>query len=142
MRWPDRVTQKLDSCRPYYERLLELRPTLVSGKATWVEWAAAERCLHLAIECAIDVGEMLVSWRRLPLPEDNKQVFRTLGDAGVLDRDLAERLAGAAGLRNILVHRYGDIDRERLKQTILRDLKDLETFAVEVERLVEREGLR
>ncbi len=32
-----------------------------------------------------------------------------LGDIGVLEAELAERLAPSAGLRNVLVHRYADI---------------------------------
>ena len=33
---------------------------------------------------------------------------------GVIDRDLAERLAPSAGLRNVLVHAYVDLDLARL----------------------------
>lgn len=35
----------------------------------------------------------------------------------------------AAGLRNILVHQYGRLDRARIKRALLDDLGDLDTFA-------------
>lgn len=46
--------------------------------------------------------------------------------AGVLDGALETRLAGLAGLRNILVHDYGDVDPERLWELIDTRLQDLE----------------
>lgn len=132
----ERILAKLASCRPYYQRLLELRPALVKPEVDWVVWSAAERNLQLALECAIDVGEMLISWKRWERPEENRDVFRILGEHGFLDRDLARRLADAAGMRNVLVHRYGELDAAKVRHAILHDLKDLEEFAREVERLL------
>lgn len=43
-------------------------------------------------------------------PADYRSSFTDLADHGILDRDLAERLAAWAGLRNVLVQLYIDID--------------------------------
>jgi uncharacterized protein YutE (UPF0331/DUF86 family) len=48
-----------------------------------------------------------------------------LGTDGVLDGDLAERLARAAGFRNILVHAYADLDLPQVHDAATHGPKDL-----------------
>jgi uncharacterized protein YutE (UPF0331/DUF86 family) len=43
-------------------------------------------------------------------------------------RELAGRLASAAGLRNLLVHRYGSVDWARVHEIARTDLRDLDEF--------------
>ena len=136
----DRVQQKMAECRPYYERVLELRPLVAQPDADWVVWSALERNLQLALECAIDLGELVISWKRLERPEENRQVFLILAREGLIDVGLGERLARAAGLRNLLVHQYGQLDRARVREMLSKDFKDIEVFAQTVAKLVEAEG--
>lgn len=107
--------------------------------ADWVTWAAAERTLQLVLDRAIDAGEMVISWKRLPVAEDHKDVFRILGDAGAIDPELSRRLMKAAGLRDSLVHEYGNLDRAKVQKAILHDLHDLEDFAKEISAMVEQD---
>lgn len=132
----ERILTKLAQCAPYRERLIELRGIVIQGRATWIEWSAVERNLQLALECAIDVGEMLIATRGWPRPEENRDVFRVLGENGVLDEDLAARMMRAAGLRNLLVHQYGTIDRDKLAKVLENDVGDLDLFAQAVARSI------
>lgn len=93
----------------------------------------AERYLQLAIQSAIDIGNHLLSDKKLPTPKDYREIFLILSEAGLLSRPLAERLASAAGLRNILVHDYLDIDRDRIYEFLRERLGDFEQFARAVE---------
>ncbi len=43
---------------------------------------------------------------------------------GVYPEDFAESIAASAGLRNILVHQYNDVDRELLHGSIRSCLQD------------------
>jgi uncharacterized protein YutE (UPF0331/DUF86 family) len=52
-----------------------------------------------------------------------------LAGKGVIERALADRMAAWAGLRNLLVHVYLDIDHGRLHDVMRLDLDDLERFA-------------
>lgn len=128
MKKRDRILQKLKQCRPFYERALELRGRIAKGEEDWVVWGALERQVQLALECALDVGEMVISSNNWERPEDNKDVFRILGEMGVLPPDLARKMMDAAGLRNILVHQYADLDRERFRRAVMNGLHDVETF--------------
>jgi uncharacterized protein YutE (UPF0331/DUF86 family) len=98
----------------------------------------AERALQVAIQICIDVGAHLISALGLTPPDDFRGVFTSLRQAGVLDADLAERLGDAAGLRNLLVHGYADIDHRRLWHS-LGALDDLRQFAAAAASAAERE---
>lgn len=59
-----------------------------------------------------------------------------LVNAEIIPRDLAERLEGMGGFRNILVHDYLDIDRHIVYQTLQDNLDDIRDFAAAVARFV------
>jgi uncharacterized protein YutE (UPF0331/DUF86 family) len=100
---------------------------------------AVERYLHLALECTLDIGEMIISkegWRK---PESYREVIEILGEENILPREFAERFAPAMGFRNILVHRYAEIDLNELYEHLQNDLQDFSTFAKYIARYLERE---
>ncbi len=94
----------------------------------------AERWLHLAAECAIDIAHHLIADRGWKSPQTYREAFQTLARHGVLDSALAEQMEGWAGLRNILVHLYLEIDHEILYQTLAQELDQLESYAAAVTR--------
>lgn len=48
-------------------------------------------------------------------PETYAEIFDALGRRGIIKRSLAEKLRRLAGLRNIVVHRYWEVDDVRIK---------------------------
>jgi uncharacterized protein YutE (UPF0331/DUF86 family) len=70
----------------------------------------AERYLHLAVEACLDLANHWIGDRGLPVPDANRDTFTILEKAGELPAELAERLRGWAGFRNVLVHEYLEID--------------------------------
>ena len=52
----------------------------------------------------------------------------TLASKGVVDHKLASRLVAASGLRHLIVHRYEDIDLDRVLRTVRDHLSDLPAF--------------
>ncbi len=96
---------------------------------------AAEHALQLAIQSCIDIGAHLISELGLEAPADYRGVFASLRPAG-LDEQLAERLAAAAGMRNILVHGYLDVDDEVVWDA-LAHLDDLRSFAATACKIVD-----
>lgn len=89
----------------------------------------AERYLHLAMECILDLGNHFIADAGLTTPETNQDTFTRLEQAGAIPSDLAGRLRAWAGFRNILVHQYLDIDHGIAWNAIQKELGDLETFA-------------
>jgi uncharacterized protein YutE (UPF0331/DUF86 family) len=89
----------------------------------------AERYLHLAVEAALDLGNHWIADRGLPSPDANRDTFTVLEKAGEIPPELAERLRGWAGFRNILVHEYLQIDHAIAYRAIQEELDDLDSFA-------------
>jgi uncharacterized protein YutE (UPF0331/DUF86 family) len=52
----------------------------------------------------------------------------------VLDASLAERLGAAAGLRNLIAHRYATLDWDRIHAIAASDLDDLLSFCEQLAR--------
>jgi len=63
--------------------------------------------------------------------------FARLGELGIVPRDLAARLAAAARLRNLLVHRYWAIDDRRVYESVREGLRGFEEFAKLVRKVLE-----
>ena len=95
----------------------------------------AERYLHLVAEAAIDVANHWISESGLRTPETNRDTFSVLEEAGAIDANLAERLRGWAGFRNVLAYQYANVDHRvsyRAIQDELGALKELRDWALGV----------
>jgi len=68
--------------------------------------------------------------------EGYPQCFLKMGEANLIPSDLAERLARAAGLRNLVVHRYWVVDDRRAYEEARRGIEDFEKYARIVEGVV------
>jgi uncharacterized protein YutE (UPF0331/DUF86 family) len=73
---------------------------------------------------------------RLGEVREYRDAIRLLGENGYLQPDLTERLAPLAGLRNVLVHDYLDVDRGRIYSLVQDRLGDFEEFAAQIGRLL------
>ena len=121
----DVLLRKLDRLRTY---VADLQPH--AGKsATEVEDDAyeIERLLELIVQVSVDLVTHELGEQGI-VPETYRDAFRHAGDAGLLPTDLAASLADAAGLRNILVHVYEQIDYEIVAASIDRAIEDASRF--------------
>jgi uncharacterized protein YutE (UPF0331/DUF86 family) len=99
---------------------------------------ATERLLQLSIQICIDLAAQVVSEQSAAPPSSYSDVFKILGDKGVVSADLAKRLGDAARQRNLLVHLYMEID-DKAVYASLAFLDDLREFAEIVESLARPE---
>jgi len=90
---------------------------------------AVERNFQLAIESAIDIGEIIISKEGFERPEEYRSVFLTLGRHGIIPKDFAEEFSFAAGFRNVLVHIYDEVDVDLLHVFLTERLDDFDEFA-------------
>lgn len=133
----EKLSSRLDALESY---LAELRSFRQHSREEFVREPAlhhlAERFLHLACECVLDIAHHLIADQGYPQATSYKSTMDILRDEGVLDEDLAEHLKGWMGFRNVLVHLYLDIDHGRSYDAIVQDLEDLEEFAASVARFL------
>lgn len=90
-----------------------------------------EHSLQLAIEAVLDTGRNIIAIERLPKPADSEAIFNILTEAKILSKQLASRMKGMGGMRNLLVHEYFSIDYNQLFSNLKR-LAEFEDFVVEI----------
>ncbi len=98
---------------------------------------AAKYSLLEIIECCIDIASHIIAVKGMGRVEEYRGMFYLLGENGVIEKGLAERLGDMAGFRNLLVHRYGDVDNEAVLEMIKSELSDVVEFERAVVRFVE-----
>lgn len=91
-------------------------------------WNATLMDLQQAIQGCIDVATHICVDDRLGSPTTAAEAFELLHRDGRIAEDLAEHMVRAAGLRNLIVHQYGQLDRDIIVSVIRNDLDDLESF--------------
>ncbi len=77
---------------------------------------AADLCNHLSVRLASRA------------PTSYPECFEILGEAGILPNNLAESLVKMMRFRNLLIHRYWDVDDERVLEYARHQTTDIEAF--------------
>jgi uncharacterized protein YutE (UPF0331/DUF86 family) len=88
--------------------------------------------LERAVQSCIDIAAHLLGDF-----DDSKgltaaSLFSELAAKGIIKADVAEKVAKAVGFRNILVHRYADIDWRRVHGYVNTQLSTFRAFIAEV----------
>jgi len=121
----DLVRRKLARLNMYLERL---KPIAAKSYNEYLSDAylkfSTERLIQLIVECASDVNNHVVVEKGQRPPEDYTSSFIRAAEAGLITRELAERIKGSGGMRNIIVHEYMDIDDEKVFKTLPLALTD------------------
>ncbi len=73
-----------------------------------------ERIVSQLVDLAAGINTHVLTTETGESPPDVRRSFTAVADTGLIDHDLAQRLAPSAGLRNVLVHAYVDLDLARL----------------------------
>ena len=89
---------------------------------------AAKYNLQVIIEALIDIGNHIISRKKLPIPDSNADTFRILSQNGIIPVEKLSRYEAMAKFRNMVVHLYQDINDEEIFHIIKNDLSDIEHF--------------
>ena len=124
----ERILSKLDELQVYLNELRQIRPKDYLEYVSNIEKKrACERLLQIMIECVIDVCMLLVKELKLGLPGEETDILEKLERKGIITAEMKSVLKRMKGFRNILVHRYGEIDDELVFENLQR-LEDFERF--------------
>lgn len=93
---------------------------------------SARYYLQVSIETCISMANHIISTEQLRAPRDYRDAFTVLNEAGVLSDDLTQTMRELAGLRNLLVHVYWDVDDETIYEGVQTELGDFEAFIEQV----------
>lgn len=97
--------------------------------------------LQLSIQVILDIGNHILAGAGNPA-KDYSEIFEKLGQIDVIPADFAESIKSMAGLRNILVHEYADLNLEKLVDALNNRLDDFSKFSVHVMEYLEKDQSR
>jgi uncharacterized protein YutE (UPF0331/DUF86 family) len=129
------LAKKVSAIRDAVARIREVLPD--SADAFRADRTAREVVLlnlFVSLQESISLATHWLADEGWDVPQSYGEVFFILAERGVLERDLATRLQAAAGLRNLIAHRYGAIDSDRIFVIATDQLEDLLSFCLLIAR--------
>ncbi len=123
------IFPRIDGIRKNAERLATLATLSETEFFQEDAFALAQHHLRLALEGIFHIGSHILS--RLPggRAVEYKEIARKLGELKVVPHDFAQKtLVPMAGMRNMLVHNYADMDPKQFRKTVIAHHHDIETY--------------
>jgi uncharacterized protein YutE (UPF0331/DUF86 family) len=96
--------------------------------------------LLVSIEAVAVICNHLLARLAKKAPANYGECFEGLRELGILDEALTRRLIGMARFRNILVHRYGDVDPQRVLRYARENLGDFEAYNEQIAQFIARQA--
>ncbi len=97
---------------------------------------AAKYSLLEIMETCVNIANYIISVKGFRRAEEYSEMFKVLKEEGVIAKELATKLEDMARFRNLLVHRYGEVDNRRVLEIITHNLKEIEEFEREIEKFI------
>lgn len=106
------LVSKLNYLRNYYEEMktfesLSFRQYMDDK----IKRRAVERLLQLIVEVACDTNNFILSKKNI-IAESYHDSFLKMDEAGIIEKDVALKLSRTTGLRNRIIHEYGEYKDE------------------------------
>ncbi|MBI3626604.1 DUF86 domain-containing protein [Candidatus Uhrbacteria bacterium] len=131
------IMPRIDGINKNLRRLKSLGRLPFSQFSQGDPFDLAQHHLRLALEGIFHIGSHVLS--RIPggRAVEYKEIAVKLGDLGIVKKQFAVgKLVKMAGLRNILVHHYADIDPKRFYSVVKHNLTDIEFFLKEIKKVI------
>lgn len=100
----------------------------------------SERILELIVQAAVDINEHILTRIQQIESVTNRESFLQAEQYGIISHELAEELSKSAGLRNILAHRYLEIDYVKLFDAIKSALIYYPIYIQQISEYINRLG--
>ena len=92
--------------------------------------------IEFSIEIVLDICNIINKDLFLGMPETEESILDNLEKKKIFSKDTINLIREMKKFRNILVHRYGEVDDERAFETIKEGLNDFKLFINETEKFL------
>jgi uncharacterized protein YutE (UPF0331/DUF86 family) len=124
---------KLEHIDEFLDDLEEMRGmSRPSYRDDTVVQRAVERTLMNLVQTCIDLAAHVRRAEGLDTADSSKSEIDALVGAGIVDSDTGAKLKEAVGFRNVLAHRYGEVDHDLVYDVLHEDLHWFEQFGQEL----------
>ncbi len=138
MQYKDKILIKLEEMNGYLNQLEEMIPSKTEYLENLTLRRACEKTIELAIECVIHIISIIVSNKRLGVPTSEDDLVKILTQKKIISKNLALKVTQMKGFRNIIVHKYGDVDDKKVYKYLTEELNDFALFEKEVKKFLQK----
>jgi uncharacterized protein YutE (UPF0331/DUF86 family) len=138
MDFSGRVLIKLEEMNKYLAELEKILPSQEEYLQNLTVRRACEKTIELAIEGVIDTASIIVSQKKLGVPSSEDDILSILEKSGVLSKSLANQVREMKGFRDIIVHKYGEVDDKKSYAYLSDELEDFVLFDKEVKQFLKK----
>lgn len=123
------VKQKLDCILDYLAETEDLfKFSDQEIKKDFTKLHTAERLLQLIVDEMVDINRHFIKELDLKTPEDFQSTFYILGENKILPLKFAQKIAPAVGMRNRIVHRYEELDKNLFIEKFRKNVSDFKLY--------------
>lgn len=136
-----KILEKLENFQEYLKYIYQLEKEAKSEELFLSDFhlfGNTERYLQSLIQIIIDISHLLIIDLGFKKPEDNYEAISILFENKIISENLAGKLTKMVGLRNILVHEYGKIDRKEIYKILKEQIIDLEDYKKQIVKFVKK----
>ncbi len=91
-----------------------------------------------AVESMANICNHILARIAGQLPKGYPDCFEKLSDARIITRELGEKLKKLASLRNIIIHKYWDIDDRKVFKSAKENIGDFEEFLRQINEFIKK----
>lgn len=104
----------------------------------WKVHDLVDRKLHMMIETFLSIGDMIISEFKLRKPDTYGDIPRILHENKIIDLELSDKLIDLAKFRNVLVHEYLYLDRERVYEHLQKAPGIIKEFMHQIKEFIKK----
>ncbi|MDP1695859.1 MAG: DUF86 domain-containing protein [archaeon] len=132
----ERIEHKIEEIEEYLDFLVSIVPEeLEEYKKELKTKAACERYAEKIIEATIDLAFLVINLKKITQLTSEDKIFVILAKNKIISDSLASQLGEAKGMRNFIIHRYGEIDDSKVFHSISEELeKNINDFLDSIKR--------
>lgn len=139
MNYKDRILVKLDEMNKYLDELDKILPdSYVNYRGSLTITRACEKTIELAIETVIDIISIIVAGKKLGIPSDEDSLITIVEKNKIISSSVANQLIEMKGFRNILVHKYSDIDDQKAYEYMTKEINDFNNFEKQIKHFLKK----
>ncbi len=121
----NRIIDKIKEIEKFLDELDKIMPKkLENYKNDNFVKAACERYFEKIVESVNDLAFIIISLKKLEMPQDDVDAFRILAENKIITENLCKKLKQAKGMRNVIAHQYGSVDDEIVFNSLAEELED------------------
>lgn len=134
----ERIDQKSGRIREYVRLLRDIRDDCLERFDTDpIYQGALLHYLYLMADSCIALAELIIKYKGLRPPQTYSEAFDILGTNHILEPDFSYAFAKIAGFRNLLAHDYETVDGQRICNSLLEGLDEVEQYLSQIQKAID-----